>query len=178
MKSEYRGQGGAIIEPPEIKSTHNPHPKRRMRGIQNKVLCVIWRALAQKYGLPRARKERVYNRDWTPEFVISADVLKPPIVMRNDKGIVWIDRYYVAYALEGQAGYKYAAISLYELSEEIARLKAESGEKYTANAISTLPPLLRADVQQAYRHMHHTGKYLWISPAIRAGRKRTGRQYE
>ena len=155
-----------------------PNPTRRMRGIQNKVLCAVWRALSEIYGLPRVRKERVYSRNWSPEFVISEDVLMPPMIFRNGAGMVWIDRYYVAYALEGQTGYQYAAMSLYELTAEITRLKEECGQKYTANAISTLPLPVRSDMQQAYRHMHHTGKYIWINPAIRRGIKRTGKQYE
>ena len=142
--------------------------QRRLNGFTNRALYAMWQALSQHYGLPRPRKSELYSMHWTPALVKGCEDIRPPIMHINEYGSIWIDRYYVAFDLKGTTQYTYAAISKYELAEEIQRIKELYGETDARKAILLCPNPLRLDLLEACRHMHNTRSTLWLNPRISA----------
>ena len=83
-----------------------------------------------------------------------------PVVVENDKGTLWIDRYYIAYQLaDGYVCYVY--ITKYHIREEIGSYRTASKER---NIKADLPVNIKRQFAQALKRMTKEAKDIWISP--------------
>ena len=116
------------------------------------VLQDIVRSTSKKTGLTAPARSDIANMYYDcKKFSI-------PLICVRKNGILWVDKYYVAYQLEDSALH-YTYIARYHINEEIAGYRAASrlrGEQVE------LPDDIRREFLKAQRFMADTHENIWV----------------
>ena len=122
--------------------------------------CLSLRALqkaahrtAELYGLKCPTREemtRMYN---------SASHYQQPIITCCENGMMWVDRYYVAYQL-GAGNVCYTYLTRYHIAEEYASCRQAAKER---GKNVSLPPDIRKCFLEARRIMDENDMDLWVN---------------
>ena len=112
------------------------------------------RKVAERYGLSWVDYGRV-QKQYRARYGL-------PVVVENDKGTIWIDRYYIAYQLaDGDVCYVY--ITKYHIREEIGSYRAASEAR---NIKVDLPTDIKRQFARALKRMAKDASDIWISPEL------------
>ncbi len=90
--------------------------------------------------------------------------LELPLIRLNGNGILWMDRYYLAYMLEGQP-VRYIYLSRFHIDEEIRACKEVN---YCRHSNLRLDPEIEEAFARAYKQMLLSNDSIWISPEYQA----------
>ena len=106
-----------------------------------------------------AAKHRLRTPDYSKMISEMSGKFPQPVVLANDNGVLWLDRYYVAFQLSGQTDVRYVYITGDHVNEEIASYRAASRAR---GRNINLPEDVAAQFKRAKRHMRNAGARFWI----------------
>ncbi len=108
-----------------------------------------------------AVKHRLQRPDY-PELVKKTIGKYPqPLVLENGKGTLWVDKYYVAYQLDGHDDVRYEYITAYHIAEETASYRIASKARGMKLG---LPAEIAGQFKKAAKQMRDTGADYWLDP--------------
>ena len=117
------------------------------------------RIVAQRYGFSWMEYGRV-QKQYRERYGL-------PLVIENDCGMLWIDRYYIAYQLEdGEVHYVY--LTKHHIHEEMLSYKEASKER---GVKVDLPGDIKQQFSLVLRQMAKNTSDIWLSPEFDSEKK-------
>ena len=107
--------------------------------------------LADRYGFPRP-DPAVFRQN-------ARGKVPQPYLLANEKGSLWVDVYYVAYQLSGEADVRYVYITSRHIDEETASYRAAGKAREIA---VHLPSDIERQFRTARRQMKENDEQFWI----------------
>lgn len=130
-----------------------PRIKSDMTFLSCDALSRVANAIANRYDLPPVLGDTLYDRCYNKE------VISQPLMLVNQHGTLWLDRYYGAYHLStGEFHYFY--ITATHIAEEMIGWREAARAR---NMPCRMPPQVRAKLLHALRQMKESGHSVWIS---------------
>lgn len=119
--------------------------------LSERLILAIARAIAIKYDLKAPNPL---------EFHRQSGVRTPlPIVTDNGNGMLWVDKYYVAYQLDGSRVVKYVYLTKHHVFEEMSSYRAAAKER--GNSVK-IPGYIVRQFRNAILDMNAVGVEMWV----------------
>lgn len=126
--------------------------KKEYGSLSARMVLAIARAVAVKYDLKLPDAQEFYRQ---------YDARIPmPLMTDNGNGVLWVDRYYVAYQLDGSRKVQYVYITRHHIQEEAASYRHAAAEK--GNGVK-LPGHIGRQFRSALLDMKASGVEVWVS---------------
>ncbi len=126
---------------------------RELVSLNSLQVYAIGKHIALKHDLP------------PPDYgKMRAEMLGPfpqPVVLGNHNGVLWVDRFYVAYQLADCPCAKYVYLTRHHLLEEVSGYRAASKARGIRVA---LPKSIAQQFKVALFKMRAAGSEIWIDP--------------
>lgn len=117
-----------------------------------KIILYLAQCIAWEYHLPRIDTERFQRVYDDPEG-------EGPYVLRSENGFLWLDRYYLAFALK-DVKVHYIYLTRYHIMEEADALK-EAGPR---NKCFTMNAEVQGFFRMPFDFMRRNDAEIWLSP--------------
>lgn len=125
-------------------------------SITGRALCMAAERTAKLYGLRCPAREDIWK------MYNTACRYPLPIITGCDNGMLWVDRYYVAYQI-GSGDVHYTYLTRHHIAEECAAYKHASDERGEKVA---MPPDIRRCFAEVKRILKENNMNCWISEKI------------
>ena len=126
---------------------------REIASLNSLQVYKLAKAVAEKYGLRK------------PDYAVLREEMfgmyPQPVILDSHSGRLWVDRFYVAYQLDGCAEVKYVYVTRHHILEERSayRVSAKRGD-----AKHTLPEEIARQFRIISKKMRGSGTEIWIDP--------------
>ena len=126
---------------------------REIPSLNSLQVYKLAKAVADKYGL-RKPDYAVLRKEMFGKF-------PQPVILDNDNGRLWVDRYYVAYQLDGCAEVKYVYVTRHHILEEKSDYRASAKR---GNTKHTMPKEIAHQFGIISKKMLASGTEIWVDP--------------
>ncbi len=126
---------------------------REIASLNSLQVYNLAKAVAEKYSL-RKPDYAVLRREMFGKCPL-------PVILDSRNGRLWVDRFYVAYQLDGYDGVKYVYATRHHILEERSAYRASAKRQ---NAEYTMPEEIARQFRVIDLKMRASGTEIWIDP--------------
>lgn len=126
---------------------------REIASLNSLQVYNLAKEVAEKYGLRR------------PDYAVLRKEMfgkyPQPVILDSHNGRLWVDRFYVAYQLDGCAEVKYVYVTRHHILEERSAFRVSAKRQ---NAEYTMPKEIARQFCVIDKKMRASGTEIWIDP--------------
>ena len=125
---------------------------RKLASLNSLAVYNIAKAVAEKYHL-RKPDYTVFRSEMFGKFPL-------PVILDNSSGRLWVDRFYVAYQLDGSAEVRYVYAAKHHIFEERSAYRA-AAKRHEGKCV--MPKEIDRQFRIIHRKMIASGSQVWVN---------------